>query len=165
MFTLPPFALLRRMTESTPFFPSSFPPPEISSFWRTSIVMTHSETQKVLPTPSGRKYSIGSSLLTSAINDPDISTLLHRSFFDISIAPSSLALSCFWEVLQDLGFDHLPIFLTVPLSDLCANECPHPSIFKKLAGMILFFISTITVPLQRNIRLFLFPLLLLSLLL
>ena len=28
----------------------------------------------------------------------------------------SLALSCSWEVLQNLGSDHLPILLTVPLS-------------------------------------------------
>ena len=54
-------------------------------------------------------------------NDPDTPTLLHRSSGsrsspDISFAPSSLVLSCSWEVLQDLGSDHLPILLSIPLS-------------------------------------------------
>ena len=55
------------------------------------------------------------------LNDPNTPTLLHRSSGnrsspDISFAPSSLAFSCSWEVLQDLGSDHLPILLSVPLS-------------------------------------------------
>ena len=55
------------------------------------------------------------------LNDPDTPTLLNRSTGsrfspDISFSPSSLALSCSWEVLQDLGSDHLPILLFVPLS-------------------------------------------------
>ena len=63
-------------------------------------------------------------------NDPDIPTLLHRfsgsrSSPDISFAPSSLAFSCSWEVLQDLGSDHLPILLSVPLSPAYrANKRP-----------------------------------------
>ena len=55
------FALFRRIAEPTPFLS----PPEISSFWGTSIAITPSGTQKVVPTPVGRKYSIESSLLTS----------------------------------------------------------------------------------------------------
>ena len=56
-----------------------------------------------------------------SLNDPNTPTLLHRSSGnrsspDISFAPSSLALSCSWEVLQDLSSDHLPILLSVPLS-------------------------------------------------
>ena len=51
-------------------------------------------------------------------------TLIHPPFSiaplavappDISFAPSSLAFSCSWEVLQDLGSDHLPILLSIPL--------------------------------------------------
>ena len=63
-------------------------------------------------------------------NDPDTPTLLHRSSGsrsspDISFAPSSLALSCSWEVLQDLGSDHLPILLSIPLSPVYRpNERP-----------------------------------------
>ena len=70
-------------------------------------------------------------------NDPDIPTLLHcssgsRSSPDISIAPSSLALSCSWEVLQDLCFDHLPILLSVLLSPVFRpNERPPSFNFQK----------------------------------
>ena len=50
------------------------------------------------------------------LNDPDTPILLHRSSPDIFFAPSSLALACSWKVLQDLGSDHLPILLSVPLT-------------------------------------------------
>ena len=40
----------------------------------------------------------------------------HPSPSLLSFAPFSLALSCSWEVLQDLGSDHLPILLSIPLS-------------------------------------------------
>ena len=71
------------------------------------------------------------------LNDPDTPTLLHcssgsRSSPDISFAPSSLALSCSWEVLQDLGSDHLPIFLSIPLSPIYRpNERPPSFNFQK----------------------------------
>ena len=57
------------------------------------------------------------------LNDHDISILLHRfsgsrSSPNISFAPSSLTPSCTWEVLQDLGSDHLPVLLSVLLSPL-----------------------------------------------
>ena len=64
------------------------------------------------------------------LNDPGTPTLLHRSsgsrsFPDISFAPSSLAFSCSWEVLQYLGSDHLPILLSIPLSPVFRpNERP-----------------------------------------
>ena len=114
-------------------------------------------------------WVISSDLLP--LNDPDTPTILHHSSGspsspDISFAPSSLALSCCWEVLQDLGSDHLPILLSVPLSPAYhpnKRPPPLPSIFRKLAGMALPPTLTLTVLLQRNIRLFLFPLLLLSL--
>ena len=48
------------------FFPFHFFfPPKISLFWGTSIAITPSATQEVLPTPVGRKYLTGSSPLTS----------------------------------------------------------------------------------------------------
>ena len=79
---------------------------------------------RVTSDPCGEKvfdWVISSDLLP--LNDPDIPTLLHRSSGsrsspDISFAPSSLALSCSWEVLQDLGSEHLPIFISIPLSGL-----------------------------------------------
>ena len=112
-------------------------------------------------------WVISSDLLP--INDPDTPTLLHHSFGsrsspDISFSPSSLALSCSWEVLQDMGSDHLPTLLSIPLSLVFhPNERPLPTIFRKLAGMVLPPTLTLTGPQQRNTRLFLFPLLLLSL--
>ena len=159
---IPLFAPPQRMAEPIP----SLPPPEISSFWDTSIAITPFGTQEVLPTPARRKYLTGSSPLTSSpSNDPDTPTLLHRSSPDISFAPSSLALSCSWEVLQNLGSDHLPILLSIPLSlrSFVPTSAPLPSIFRKLAEMALPPTLTLTVLQQRNTRLFLFPLLLLSL--
>ena len=67
--------------------------------------------------PRGKEvfdWVISSDLLH--LNDPDTPTFLHRSSADISFAPSSHVFSCSWEVLQDLGSDHLPIFLSIPLS-------------------------------------------------
>ena len=54
------------------------------------------------------------------LNDFDIPTLLHRSsgsrsYPNISFALFSPALSCSWEVLQNLCSNHLPILLIVPL--------------------------------------------------
>ena len=101
------------------------------------------------------------------LNDPDTPILLYRfsgscSSPDTSFAPSCLALSCSWEVLQDLGSDHLPILLSVPLSlwPITQTTIPLPSIFRKLAGMGLPPTLTPTVLLQWNTHLF--PLLLLS---
>ena len=126
------------MAEPIPFLPPFFPPPEISSFWGTSIAITRFETQEVLPIPVGRKYLTGSSPQTSSpLNDPDTSTLLHgssgsRSSPDISFAPSTFAFSCSWEVLQDLGCDHLPILLSIPLSPVFRpNERPPSFNFQK----------------------------------
>ena len=75
-------------------------------------------------------WAISSDLLL--LKDPDTPTLLHCSSPDISFAPSSLALSCSWEVLQDLGSDHLPILLSVPLSPVFRpNERPPSFNFQK----------------------------------
>ena len=99
----------------------------------TSIAITPSGTQEVLPTPVGRKYLSGSSSLTSSpLNDPDTPTLLHCSSPDISFAPSTLAFSCSWEVLQDLGSNHLPILLSIYLSSVFRpNERPPSFNFQK----------------------------------
>ena len=75
-------------------------------------------------------WVISSDLLP--LNDPDTPTLLHRSSPDIFFAPSTLAFSCSWEVLQDLGSDHLPILLSVPLSPVFRpNERPPSFNFQK----------------------------------
>ena len=92
-----------------------------------------------LPSPPLRFKSfdwvISSDLLR--LSDPDTHTLLYRSSgsrfsTDISFAPSSLALFCSWEVLQDLDFDHLPILLPVSLSPFFRrNERPPSFNFQK----------------------------------
>ena len=128
------------MAEPTPFLLPFFPPQEIFSFWGTSIAITPSGTQEVLPTPAERKYLTGSYLLTSSpsmtLTHPPIP--LHRfsgsrSSPDISFAPSSPALPCSWEMLQDLGSVHLPILLSVPLSPAYRpNERPPSFNFQKV---------------------------------
>ena len=75
-------------------------------------------------------WVISSGLLS--LDESDTPTLLHRSSGicsspDISFALSSLALSCSWEVLQDLGFDHLPILLSIPLSPVFRPNKRTPS--------------------------------------
>ena len=103
------------------------------------------------------------------LNDPDTPTLLHRSSGsrsspDISFAPSTIAFSCSWEVLQDLVLTTYKFFyLSLSLRSFTPTSAPLPSIFRKLAGMTFPPTLTLTVLLQRNTRLFLFPLQLLSL--
>ena len=93
---------------------------------------------RVTSDPRGEEvfdWVISSDLLH--LNDPDTPTLLHRSFGsrsspDISFAPSTLAFSCSWEVLQDLGSDHLPILLSISLSPVFRpNERPPSFNFQK----------------------------------
>ena len=93
---------------------------------------------RVTSDPRGEEvldWVISSDLLP--LNDPDTPTLLHRSSGsrsspDISFAPSTLAFSCSWEVLQDLGSDHLPILLSILLSPVFRpNERPPSFNFQK----------------------------------
>ena len=84
MFMLSLFALLRRIAKPISFLPPLSPPPEICLFWGTSIAITPSRTQKVLPAPVGKKHLIGSSPLTLI---PSM-TLLYQLF---SIAPRTVA--------------------------------------------------------------------------
>ena len=166
----PLFAPLQRMAEPIPSLPQFFPPPETSSFWGTSIAITRSGTQEVLQTPAGRKYSTGSSPQTSS---PSM-TLTHPLFSIAPLAVAPLLTSpllllvlrfiapgrCFrtW-VLTIYQF----FYLSLSLRSFAPTSVTLPSIFRKLAGMTLPPILTLTVLLQRNTRLFLFPLLLLSL--
>ena len=142
------FALLRRIAEPIPFLPPSFTPPEISLFRETSIAITPSKTQKVVPTPVGRKYSIASSLLTSflsitltyllfpvaslAVTTPLISSLL------LPLSPSLALGRCFrtW-ILISYQFYWLSLFLcySAPTNVILT------SIFKKLVGMTFYFDS------------------------
>ena len=166
----PLFAPPQRMAEPIPSLPQFFPPPEISSFWGTSIAITPSGTQEALLTPEGRKYSTESSLLTSS---PSM-TLTHPPFSIAPLPVASLLTSplfplllpflapgrCFrtW-VLTTYQF----FYPSLSLRSFAPTSVPLPLIFRKLAGMGLPPTLTLTVLLQRNTRLFLFPLQLLSL--
>ena len=88
-------APLRRMADLTPFLPLFSPSPEISSFWGTSIATTPSGTPEVLLTPAGRKYSTGSSPLTSS---PSM-TMTHPPLY---IAPLAVAPPLTFSLLPPL---------------------------------------------------------------
>ena len=117
MCTLLLFASTRPMAEPTPFFPPFFPPPEISSFWGTSIAITPSGTQEVLPTPAGRKYLIGSSLL---ISSPSI-TLIHPPFSIASLAVAPPLTSPLLPPLLLLGGATGPGFWPSTNSSICLS--------------------------------------------
>ena len=170
---MPPlFAPPQRMAEPIPSLSPFFPSPEISSFWSTSIAITLFGTQELLPIPAGRKYSTGSSPQTSS---PSM-TLTHPSF---SIAPLAVAPLLTSPLLLLLLLFLAPgkcfrtwvltiyqfFYLSLSLQSFAPTSVPLPSILRKLAGMALPPTLTLTVLLQRNTRLFLFPLQLLSLLL
>ena len=97
----PLVAPLRWMAEPISSLPPFFPHPEISSLLGTSTVITPSGTQVVLPTPAGRKYSTGSSPLTSS----PLMTLTHPSF---SIAPLEIAPLLTSPLLPPLLLFHAP---------------------------------------------------------
>ena len=161
----PPICSSQRMAEPIPFFPPSFPPPEISSFWGTSIAITPSVTQESLPIPAGRKYSIGLSPLTSSpsmtLTQPpfSIAPLLTSPLLPLFL-PFPAPGRCFrtWVLITYQFF-----YLSLSLWPIAPMSVLLPSIFRKLAGMTLPATLTFTVHLQRNTRLFLFPLLLLYL--
>ena len=171
VYALPLFAAPQPMAEPTPFLFPFFPPSEISSsFWGTSIAITPFGTQELLPTFAGKKYSTESSPLTSF---PSI-TLTHPPFSTAPLAVAPLLTSplppfllpflapgrCFRTlVLTTYQF----FYLFLSLQYIAPTSVPLPSIFRKLAEMGLPPTLTLTVLLQRNTHLFLFPLQLLSL--
>ena len=133
MFMLLLFTPLRRRADPTLFLPSS----RNLHSWGLQLP-SHPLRLKRYFRPRGEEvfdWVISSDLFP--LNDPDLLTLFHRSFGsrsspDISFAPSSLAFSCSWKVLQDLCSDHLLILLTVPLSPVFhPNECPPSFSFPK----------------------------------
>ena len=135
---IPPYSLLPNGWQNRFFLFS------ILSFSRTLFILGDFNCHHTLwdsrgtSDPHGEEvfnWVISSDLLP--LNDPDTSTLLHRSsgscsFPDISVAPSTLAISCSREVLQDLGSDHLTILLSKPLSPVYRpNERPPSFNFQK----------------------------------
>ena len=156
---MPPlFAPPQQMAEPTPFLPPFFPP-EISSFWGTLIAITLFGTQEILPTPVGRKYSTGSSLLTLTHPPFYIAPLLTSPLLP-PLLPFLAPGRCYrtW-VLTIYQF----FYLSLSFRSIAPTSVPLPSIFRKLTGMALPPTWTLTVLQQRNTRLFFFTLLLLSL--
>ena len=164
MFMLPLFALLRQIAPSViPCSINLFIPENVNSY---HSLWDSKETSD----PVGRMHLIESSPMTSFLSMTLTRlTLLHRFLgscflFDISFSPSSFVLSCSCEMLQDLSSNHLPILFTVALSPVFRPmHDPLSLIFRKLVGKTLLFTLILTVFLQMNIPLFLFPLLLISL--
>ena len=162
MWTPPLFATLRRMAEPAHFSPS-----------RNLFIVEDFNCHHPLWNSRGASnpcreevfdWVISSNLLP--LNGPDTPTLLHRSsgsrsFPDISFAPSFLAPGrCYrTSVLTTYQF----FYLSLSLRLITPTSVLFPSIFKKLAGMTFPPTLTRTVLQQRNTRLFLFSLLLLSL--
>ena len=123
---------------------------------------------RVTSDPAGRKYSTGSSPLTSS---PSM-TLTHSPFSIAPLAVVPLLTSpllllllpflaperCFrtWVLTTSQFF-----YLSHSLRSFAPMRTPLPLIFRKLAGMGLPPTLTLIVLQQRNTRLFLFPLLLL----
>ena len=157
------------MAELTPFLPPFFPPPEISSFWRTSIAITPSGNQKVLSILVRRKHLIGSSLLTSSPSmiltyllfsiAPLAVMAVISSLTSLLLPPVSPILAperCFgnWVLITYQFFN-----LSLSLWPFAPMSVPLLLIFKKLAGMTLLLTLAFTVLLQRNTRLFLVSLL------
>ena len=161
----PLFAPPQQMAELIPFFPQFFPPQEISSLWGASIAITPSGTQEVPPTPAGKKYSTGSSPL---ISSPSM-TLTHPLFSIAPLLTSPLLPLLLPFLAPGRCFRTLVLttyqffYLSLALWSITPTSVPLPSIFRKLTGMGLPPTLTLTVLQQRNTRLFLFPLLLLSL--
>ena len=171
LMCMPPlFAPPQQMAEPTPSLPLLFPPPEISSFWGTSIAITPSWTREVLLTPTGRKYSTRSSLLTSS---PSM-TLTQPPFSIAPLAVAPLLTSPLLLLLLPFlapGRCYRTFVLTIyqffylsfSLWSIAPTSVLLPSTFRKLAVMALPPALTLTVLQQRNTRPFLFPLQLLSL--
>ena len=149
------------MAELTPFLP----PPEISSFWGTSIAITPFGTQEVLLTPAGKKYLTGSSLLTSS---PSM-TLTHPPFF---IAPLAVASSLTFPLLPPLLPFLAPgrcfrtwvlttyqfFYLSLSLWSFALMSVPPSFNFQKACWDGFAPTLTLTVLQQRNTCLFFFPL-------
>ena len=120
----------------------------------------------------GRKYSIGSSLRNSYFS----MTLTYTLF---SIAPLAVTPPLTYSLLLLLSPFLTPgrcfrtwvpityefFYLFISLRFFAPMSQPLPSTLRGLVEITLLLTSTLTVLLQRNTRLFLFPLLLLSLLL
>ena len=153
----PPFARPQRMAEPILFLP----PPEISSFWGTSIYITPSGTQRGTSDPHGEE--VFDRVISSSI------TITHPPFSIAPLLTFPLPPFLFPFLAPGRCFRTLVLttyqffYLSLSLRSFAPTSAPLSLIFRKLAWMGLPPTSTLTVPQQRNTRPFLFPLLLLFL--
>ena len=66
------------------------------------------------------------------LNNPEHHTLLYRatdnrSSPDLSLVPAQISSKCTWQIVPDLGSDHLPISITIPTSPLINSIHRPPS--------------------------------------
>ena len=116
------------------------------SFLNGSFLLTSSPSMTLTHPP----FSIAPLAVAPLLTSPLSPLLLH--FLTPGRCYGTLVLSTY-------QFFYLSLFL----QSFAPTSAPLPSIFRKLAGMVLPPTLTLTVPQQRNTRLFFFPLLLLSL--
>ena len=156
------------MAELTSFLSPFFPPLEISSFLGIQLPSPRLGLKRHFQPRGEEVFDWIISFDILFLNDPGIPTLLHRSSGsrsspDIPLVPSSLALSFSWEVLQDLGSDHLIILLSVPLSSVFRlNGRPSSFNFQKARWDDFASYFDFQCHSAKSTRLFLFSLLLLS---
>ena len=77
------------------------------------------------------------------LNDPSTHTLLHpctgaRTSPDLSLVPAALAPRCAWSTLPDLGSDHLPISIRIPLAHSFSPNQRRPAFNYKKADWGVF---------------------------
>ena len=96
------------------------------------------------------------------ISSPSM-TLTHPPLSIAPLAVTPLLTSPLLLLLLLFPTTHQFFYLSLSLQSFTPTSVPLPSIFRKLAGMTLPPTLNLTVLLQRNTRLFLFPLQLLSL--
>ena len=166
MFMLPLFALSQEIAEPTAFLSPCFHFQKSLQFGRLQFPSR----------PLGLKWYFrprGENVFNwiisyDLLNDFDISIFLksssgNRSSPDIFFTLSSLASDRCFRTWVLITYQFYKPFLF--LLSFASTKVPLPSIFGKLAGTTLFFTLTLTVLLRRNTRLFIFRLLLLSLVL
>ena len=133
MFTLPLFAFLRRMAE--PIFSPSILSSSRNLFALGDIICHHplKNSKSTSDSSEEKTFDWVISFDLFPLKDSDIPTLLHcssgsRSSPDIFFALFFLAVPCSWEVLQNLGSDHLPVLLTASLSPVFRPNRSLPSL-------------------------------------
>ena len=141
---IPPSRLSLPSPLSRSFSPSSLPSSPTTFIF--GDFNCHHPSWDLLGRPDALGSEVFSWTLSSdlqVLNDPDTPTLLHgssgaRTSPDLSLVPSSLAPRCDWSVLPDLGSDHLPISIRIPLSSHYAPNERSPSFNYKKAHWDVF---------------------------